>query len=90
MKCLACVGEMVLAEVKNAKGEEVPVPEPEEAWTMAPSWQEKRVGQQLVMACIAIPTCKRHLTVDELSPIEQAIRNGKLLEGTMQPNAGLQ
>jgi hypothetical protein len=83
---MMCCGEAVLAEVLALRGQTVEVPEPEDAWTMAPSWQQQRVGTNLVMACVALPVCKKHLTVAELSPAEQAIRNGQLLEGTVTPN----
>jgi hypothetical protein len=81
MKCLSCCAEAITAETKNAIGGNETVPEPEDAITMAPAWQQQRVGPQLVMACVTVPVCKRHVAVEELSPAEQAVRSGKLLEG---------
>jgi hypothetical protein len=86
MKCMMCVGTLVMMESKRALGEDVELPEVSEAITLAPSWQQQRVGPNLVMSCVALPVCKTHLEVSELSPAEQAIRNGTLLEGTMSPN----
>jgi hypothetical protein len=73
-------------EAKRALGEDVEIPEVNEAITMAPSWQQQRVGPQLVMACVALPVCEKHLEVSELSPAEQAVREGRLLEGSPMPN----
>lgn len=81
--CLQCAGELVLAEAKQLRGEYVEIPEVNEAWTLAPSWQQQVVGGQLVMACVSVPICKKHLDVAELSPAEQAVRNGRLLQGTL-------
>jgi hypothetical protein len=86
MKCMMCVGALVMMEAKRALGETVDLPEVNEAITMAPSWQQQRIGPNLVMACVALPVCKSHLEVSELSPAEQAIRNGTLLEGAVAPN----
>jgi hypothetical protein len=86
MKCMMCVGTLVMMESKRALGEDVELPEVSEAITLAPSWQQQRIGPNLVMACVALPVCKAHLTVAELSPAEQAIRNGTLLEGAVNPN----
>jgi hypothetical protein len=76
----------VMAEAKQALGEDIDLPEVNEAFTMAPAWQERRVGPQLIMACVAVPVCKTHLEVNELSPVEQAIRNGKIMPGMLGPN----
>lgn len=83
LKCMVCVGLMVMAKVKVLKGEEAEVNEPNDALTLAPVWQEKIVGNQMVMACVALPVCETHISVQELSPADQAIRNGQLLLGTM-------
>lgn len=83
MVCLQCAGELVIAETKRARGETVPLPVPEEAWTMAPTWQQQVTLGQLVMACVAVPVCKKHLDVAEISPADQAVRNGRLLPGAV-------
>lgn len=81
--CLTCTGEAVLARIKQARGEDVEVPIPNEAWTLAPAWQQQIIGGQMVMACVALPTCDKHLQVAELSPADQAVRGGRLLQGTV-------
>jgi hypothetical protein len=86
MKCTTCVGAAIMFESKRALGEDVEIPEVNEAITMAPAWQQQRVGPNLIMACVTLPVCKMHMEVSELSPAEQAIRNGTLLEGAMTPN----
>lgn len=81
--CLQCAGELVIAETKQARGESVILPKVEEAWTMAPAWQQQQVGPQMVIACVTVPTCKRHLTVGEMSAADQAVRNGRLIQGRL-------
>jgi hypothetical protein len=76
-----------MLEAKQALGEDVEIPEINDAITLAPSWQERRIGPQMIMACVALPVCKSHLEVNELSPAEQAVRNGRLLEGAPNLNA---
>lgn len=85
MKCLQCCGELLVAEARNLRGEVTVLPEVEEAWTLAPSWQKQEIMGQIVMACVAVPTCKKHLTASEMSPLDQAVQNGKLLQGRVAP-----
>ncbi len=66
LKCMICVGESI-AELNAARKERRPaiIGELEDAITLAPSWQQKIVAGQLVVACVAIPVCLRHIKVDE-------------------------
>lgn len=83
LKCLPCCGEMVQAKVRSAKGEDVEIPEPADALTMAPDWQQQITMGQMVMACVTVPVCERHLNVQEMSAADQAIRGGNILLGQM-------
>jgi len=58
-------------------------PMPRDAITMAPSWQQQtQMGPgQMAIACVAIPSCKEHLQVQEISAIDRAIMGGKLILG---------
>jgi hypothetical protein len=75
--CLQCVGEMIQAERQHLD----PVPQPEEAITLAPSWQQQVVGGQMIMACVTVPTCLKHLVIGEVSPIQRALSNGLVIPG---------
>lgn len=79
--CLVCAGNRIVAEIKIAKGEDVELPVVNDAWTMSPTWQQQIVGGTQLMACVAVPVCREHLSVAEVSPAEQALRNGQLLRG---------
>lgn len=83
LKCMSCVGLMVVAKVHEAKGEDVEVPQPNDAITMAPVWQQQIVGNQMIWACVPLPVCEDHLQVTEMTAAEQAIRGGQLLLGAM-------
>lgn len=39
---------------------------------------------QMVMACVAVLTCREHLQVAEISPADQAVRNGRLIQARPQ------
>lgn len=82
MKCLSCVGEFMMASRKAQANGEVPeLPEIRDAITMAPSWQTKTTMGQMVMACVAVPTCMQHLGAQEKSALEKAADNGLFLGG---------
>lgn len=81
--CLQCAGENVISRARQARGEDVEVLSPNDAWTLAPSWQQQVIGDNVIMACVALPVCARHLEVSEMSPADQAVRNGRLLKGRM-------
>jgi hypothetical protein len=86
MKCMSCCAERIVAEVKQNKGElpeDAHLPEIRDAITWAPAWQTQAVAGQMVMACVALPTCKEHIQAVELSPADQAVRGGRLLQGKL-------
>jgi hypothetical protein len=83
LKCLSCIVQQMQFAVQQAlgnhQGEELPVVN--DAITLAPAWQQKMVGMQMVMACISVPVCGTHLEVAEVPPEQQALLGGKLLAG---------
>ncbi len=84
VKCVTCCGELLLFEARQVRGdipENERPPQVDDAWTFAPSWQQQVVGAQMVMACVALPTCKRHMTAVELSAADKAVMGGKILLG---------
>jgi hypothetical protein len=81
VSCLQCVGEYLLArDDKEAgilhDGEEPVIPDIRPAVTLAPSWQQTEVLGQLLMYCVALPSCLEHLRTKKESPIERATRSG--------------
>lgn len=84
--CLTCIGERIhfLDEQMEGKHpEDDPGPELNEAITFAPAWQTQTMLMQQFMACVAVPSCMKHLSAKERSPEEQALLGGKLLPGKM-------
>lgn len=81
-KCLGCLSEYFAYQVMQKKGQ-VPAgtgePVVEDAITMAPQWQSKTIMGQMIMACVAVPTCYRHLVDVEATAEEKAIMNGKII-----------
>lgn len=71
LKCLTCLAEGKLAvQHSNGNGQDYSEPLANDAITWAPSWQQQQVGPQMVMACVALPTCAVHLQVDRKSPLD--------------------
>jgi hypothetical protein len=85
--CLTCIGEYQMA-VKDKEagvlhdGEVPKIPEIGVAVTMAPSWQQTQIMGQMIMACVAIPTCMRHLSTEKKSAIERATASGLAIGGS--------
>jgi hypothetical protein len=82
--CMSCASEFVLHEQKRKAGEipdGTPVPIVSLAWTWAPAWQSTQVGMNQIWACVTIPVCKRHISVEEMSPLQKAQLGGQLLQG---------
>jgi hypothetical protein len=83
--CLSCVSEYILANnnwVSSGQPDgEGPVYEAmvEPAVTTAPSWQQQIMGGQMIVLCVALPTCMRHLGVREPTPMEKAAASGILV-----------
>lgn len=84
LMCLACVGALVEYEAKEAAGklqEGDERPEVRPAVTLAPSWQQTQTFGQLMMTCVALPTCKEHIVMQEMSALAKAVQGGRLLPG---------
>jgi hypothetical protein len=62
-------------------GEEPVIPEVSKAVTLAPQWVSQIVQGNMVMSCVAVPTCLRHLNVEKETPIQRATRSGLMLGG---------
>lgn len=89
-KCLTCIGEyqMALKDIEDGvlhDGEQPVVPWVADAISWAPSWQQTQIMGQMMVACVAIPTCMRHLSTEKKSPIQRASASGLMLGG---PGAG--
>ena len=86
LKCLDCVAQykkfladQILAKVREG----FPPPEINDAVTLVPAWQQQVFGGQIVMACVAVPTCLDHIQVIEMSAEQKAVLGGRLLQGTV-------
>jgi hypothetical protein len=94
LRCLQCIGEYFMAieerEASRAAGITTEVseelPEISEAITLAPRWEQKQVGMNVVMGCVAVPVCMKHIGIRKLSPLAQAVAGGRLLTGEAAPN----
>lgn len=79
IKCLACVSEHLAARQKMPDQDP---PVIQDAITWAPSWQTKTMGGNVMMACVAVPSCLDHLSNEEKSPQQRAMEGGILLGGS--------
>ena len=84
-KCLSCITEYINAnnewiDAGQPDGEE---PSKEEmlsdAITLAPSWQQNAMMGQVMVVCVAVPSCLRHLGVREKTPLEKAAESGLMI-----------
>lgn len=84
-KCLSCVSEFISERNKVEGDESAPAlvfeDLVEDAITMAPSWQQTMVGNQLMMACVTVPVCMRHIDVKEQSAAQRILGGGLTLPG---------
>jgi hypothetical protein len=73
--------------VWNASLDKNTRPEPQysnmvnESITTVPSWEQKLVQGNLMMACVMAPTCLRHINREEKSALERAVANGLAVPG---------
>ena len=87
--CLSCISEYVLARNKWIEGGQPDGQEPvyadlvNPAVTEAPSWQQQAVGGQMIMACVAVPSCMKHLGVREKTAMERAAGSGLMVPGSL-------
>jgi ferredoxin len=68
--CLTCIVEIASG---NQEGE------PEPAVTLVPSWQTQTSFGQVMMACVAVPTCRGHITITKKSPAERTLGSGLII-----------
>lgn len=89
--CLACIGNKMQREKDIREGVLIDGREPEpyeiqDAVTWAPSWQTRDMGAgQVVMMCVALPSCMACLTPEEKSAAERATRSGLALPAPSSP-----
>lgn len=87
--CLSCVSEYVLARNKWIESGQPDGQEPSysdsvrPAITNAAAWQQQVVGGQMIMACVALPTCMQHLGVREKTAMERAAGSGLMVPGNL-------
>lgn len=87
--CLSCVSEYILARNKWIDSGQPDGMEPvfdkmvEVAVTEAPSWQQQAMGGQMVVACVTLPTCMKHLGVREKTAMERAAGSGLMIPGSL-------
>jgi hypothetical protein len=85
-KCASCVGKWVRtkADIDNdvLHNGQVPIlPPVNDAVTWLPTWESTTIQGQLVMACVALPSCLDCCTIKNESPIERATKSGLALGG---------
>jgi len=65
LKCVKCIEDFI--ELDQDDRERILTNENEfdmavnNAVTIVPSWQQSKVGDQLLMACVSVPICMEHL-----------------------------
>lgn len=83
MKCSQCVAEYLAYEA-GINGDGGEIPEILDPITLAASWQQNNIMGQMVIACVSLPTCLKHLQVSKMSAEQKAILGGKLLPARQQ------
>ena len=86
LKCLDCVAQYKSFLANQNLGntpEDYPAPVIKDAVTLVPAWQQQVFGGQIVMACVAVPTCMDHIQVSEMTAEQKAVLGGRLLQGTV-------
>jgi hypothetical protein len=90
-KCTSCISEFVEAKAKRQVDEgrvytEDELYEPADLWakvrdadTLLVSWQEKFIGNQMIIAPISSPVCMKHIGIREPEVQEMAMRSGLAL-----------
>ena len=91
--CLSCIGNWMQRQKDIREGVlidgEPPEPyEIQEAITWAPSWQTQNIMGQVVVACVALPSCMNCLSPEEKSAAERATRSGLALPAPGSPFGG--
>jgi hypothetical protein len=78
-KCLGCISDYVAAEQKGVP--EADRPPIRDGVTLAPHWVNQTIMGQVMMACVAVPSCYVHLNVKEKTPQERAVEGGIIIGG---------
>jgi hypothetical protein len=88
LKCYACVAEYKVAldkadtlEMQEREDAFNNLPELEDAATFVPVWQQQQMMGQIVMACVSLPACIRHIMAKEPTPEEKAVAGGYIIPG---------
>lgn len=92
-KCTSCVSEFIDAKAKRQVDEgreytEDELYEPAELWarvrdadTWLKSWEEKYIGNTVIVAAVALPVCMKHIGIRKPELQEIANRSGLALPG---------
>jgi hypothetical protein len=62
-------------------GHEVVLPPVNDAITWVPTWESQIIAGQMVMSCVALPTCLTCITIKKETPVERATKSGLALGG---------
>jgi hypothetical protein len=90
-KCSSCISEFVEAKAKRQVEEgreytEEELYEPSDLWdqvrdadTFLVAWQEKIIGDQMIVAPVSAPVCMKHIGIRKPDLQEMAMRSGLAL-----------
>lgn len=76
LKCFSCIEIFVANGKKKEEWGKV-----RNSATLVPTWQQKVVGGNLMMACVTLPTCIEHIISKPETPEEIAARTGLAIPG---------
>lgn len=81
--CLDCIGAYKLAVARKEDGDDkVQIPPVYNAVTLCPSWQNTSIMGQMIVACVAVPTCAIHIGVTPKSAQQRAVESGLIIPGS--------
>lgn len=80
--CLDCIGNYKMTLARYEDGSQEQLPQVNNAVTLCPSWQNTSIMGQMVMACVAVPTCAEHIGVTPKSPRQRAAESGLIVPGS--------
>ena len=79
--CITCLGEWKQSQQDAPEGTPIEPLPVNQALTLVAQWETKAVAGQVMMACISVLTCEKHITVAPRSAVEQAMQGGVLIPG---------
>jgi len=92
--CLICISEYIVArdafeEMQKKEGTSLPADAVRPVYgevvspaiTLAPMWQEKYIGNQMVLQCVTVPCCLRHIGKQPETTIEKIAKSGLAVPG---------